>query len=327
MTVFEKIRANQHSLSTHPLADPILLSRARRLNEIGQRDERKCAWWSGIVDGNSPAHEIWILTWGQVLKRGQDRNGASGEHQPPVFDLRVDAPEFLSYPESHAAVELPVRRWLFEYLITDEIVRVGGEIDEAELIKRSCKHVHGNRPLLLSGRHFIHEPANYRHGRGSLVNRRHQDRIVFRLPFTDADNKKVVEAQHLRASLRRRTNRFRVVRMPEHHELFEMIERFIVDGDNDDVGGGNFPAHQEVQVSCLQVERVKEWDFTQQQCCDHAAQRYRRDDSPAPELARGRLVPKHGASLLGYHHGLIRWRERALGAPEVWEISLPQLPR
>src|SRR5260370_27366443 len=241
MTVFKQIWADQHGFPAHPLADSILLSLAGGINEIGDGDESKCPWRPGVVDRDGP--------------RGCDGNGAAGEHQPGVLDLGVHSPEFFGYAEGQAAVELPIQRRLVDQLlVANKIVRIHSEVDEPELIQRCREHVQWNGPLLLSGRHGRHKSADHRRNRGSLAYRLHQDRIVFRLPLADANHKMVIETNHFSPPLRRPSTRLPAIKLPENHEFVEMFERSIVDGQYNDVRSRLFPAHQKMQVACLQME-------------------------------------------------------------------------
>src|SRR5260221_11494375 len=71
------------------------------------------------------------------------------------------------------------------------------------------------------------------------------------------------------------------------------IERFLVDGDDDDIRNRTFPTHQKMEVARLEMNQLDEAQVPQQEssnCTTHGDQT---DKGPAPPLPRGRFPGEH----------------------------------
>src|SRR5258706_4889119 len=82
--------------------------------------------------------------------------------------------------------------------------------------------------------------------------------------------------------------------MPEHQQLMEAIERFLVDREHDDIGSRTFSAHQKVEVVRLEVDQLEKAQVAQQQASDYAAHCDYSDSDPSLPLSSGGFPGEHG---------------------------------
>jgi hypothetical protein len=165
------------------------------------------------------------------------------------------------------------------------------------LIERRGDHVDRHDPLALLGRHHRDEGADHGHRRGRFAHRFGEPGVVSGLPFLDRDHERQVESQHLGAAFRRGFDRLGVVRMPEHRQLREGFERFLIDRDDDDVRRRQIAAREEVQVAGLKVQKLEKLEVAEEDRGGDAGRRDGGDHRPSLPPPRGSFSREHGLPL------------------------------